>query len=98
MDVLAAAEGLDEGRVLRKVGQDPQLDLAVVRGQETETRLGHEGLPDPSSLSSSDGDVLEIRVRGREPPCGRHRLVLLGVNPARLWPHESGEECRRRWT
>ena len=48
MDVLARRERLLEVLVARHVGEDPQLDLAVVGGQEGHVgRAGHEGPPDP---------------------------------------------------
>jgi hypothetical protein len=42
MDVLAALERLAQLRLARDVREDPQLDLRVVRREETVTRLGHE--------------------------------------------------------
>ena len=52
MHVLAAAERVDERLVLREVGQDAQLDLAVVGREDQVPRLGHERLADaaPSAV------------------------------------------------
>ena len=91
MDVFAAAEGVDQGRVLREVGEDAQLDLAVVGGQQQVAGLGHEGLADAPALGGADGDVLQVRVGGRDAPGGRHRLVEGGVDAAGLGVHQDGQ-------
>ena len=62
MDVLVALEGLEERRLLREVGEDPELDLGVVGGDEAPAGLGHEGLTDPPAELGADRDVLEVRV------------------------------------
>ena len=84
VDVLARAEGVDERRVAREVGEDAQLDLAVVGGEEEVARLGHEGLADAPALRGADRDVLEVRVGRGEPAGGGDRLVEGGVDAAGL--------------
>jgi hypothetical protein len=82
VDVGAPLERLPEVHVARDVGQDPQLDLAVVGCEEHDLRpTGDEGVADPASELRSDGDVLEVGV-GRGQPARRcHRLVEGGVQP-----------------
>ena len=92
VDVGAAREGVLEVLVARHVGQDPQLDLGVVGGEEHPIGIaGDEGAPDPPAELGPDGDVLEIRV-GRGQPAGRcDRLVERRVEAA-----VGGEQRRQR--
>ena len=63
MDVQALGEGgLQLGDVAH-VGQQPQLDLAVVGADQDISRLGHEGLADLAALLGPNGDVLQVGVR-----------------------------------
>ncbi len=89
--VLPAPEGVDEGLVLREVGQDPELDLAVVGGEEQVPRLRHERLADAPPLRGADRDVLQVRVGGRDAAGGGHRLVERGVDASGLGVHELGQ-------
>ena len=68
--------------VARHVGEDPQLDLAVVRGDQRGVRRpGHERVPDPAAERRPDRDVLEVRVGRGQAPGGRHGLVEQRVEP-----------------
>ena len=40
----------------------------------------NEGLADAAPLGRADGDVLQVRVGGRQPARGRHGLVVAGVD------------------
>ena len=73
VDVLALHERVDERRVLREVGEDAQLDLAVVGGEEEAPRLGHERLADAPALRGADRDVLQVRVGRRRAGRSRRR-------------------------
>ncbi len=84
VDVLALHERVDERRVLREVGEDAQLDLAVVGGEEQAPRLGHERLADAPSLRGPDRDVLQVRVGRGEPARRRDGLVEGRVDAAGL--------------
>jgi len=88
VDVLAGPEGRNEGRILREVGQDPQLDLGIVGGDEPAAWRGDECLTDPLSLHGADGDVLQVGIAAGEPPRGRHRLVERGVEPSGPGMHQ----------
>ena len=84
VDVLAAAEGVDQRLVLGEVREDPQLDLAVVGGEQHVPRFGHEGLADAPALRGADGDVLQVRVADGEPAGGGDGLVERRVDAAGL--------------
>ena len=64
VDVLAALERLDDGRLAREVREDAQLDLRVVGGHEPPALLRHEGRPDPPAQLGADRDVHEVRDPG----------------------------------
>ena len=81
VDVLAAAERLDERRVAREVGEEAQLDLRVVGRDEEAPRRGDEGLPDRAPRLGPHGDVLEVRVVRGEAARRRDRLVEARVDP-----------------
>jgi len=69
--------------VARDVGEDAQLDLAVVRGDERQVlATGHERAPDPPPERGADGDVLEVRVGRGEPAGRRDGLVERGMEAA----------------
>ena len=83
VDVLAAAERAQQSLVAGQVSHDPQLDLGIVRRQQTVTLRRDEGLANPSPLGGPHGNVLQIGVRRRQPPGGCHGLMVGGVDPAR---------------
>ena len=91
MDVLAALERPEQPLVARQMGEDAQLDLAVVR-REQDPALGRdEHLPDALAYGGADRDVLQVRIGGREPSGRRHGLAELAVNAARLGVNEWGQ-------
>ena len=47
-------------------------------------RLGHEGVADLAAELGADGDVLQVRVVGRQPPGLRSGQAEAGVDPPRL--------------
>ena len=82
MDVLAGPEGLDQTRVRRVVGQDAQLHLGVVCGEQDGPFGRHEGLADANALLGADRDVLHVRIRRGEAAGGGAGLVEGGVDAA----------------
>ena len=71
VEVGVAGERVAQVLVARHVGEDPQLDLAVVGGDQRQVvATGHERAPDPSPERGPDRDVLEVRV-GRRQAAGR---------------------------
>ena len=83
VDVLAPPEGLDQALLARDVGEDAQLDLGVVGGEEAVPRLRHERRADAPAELGADRDVLRVRVARRQPPRHRDELVERRVNAAR---------------
>ena len=75
LDVLSLAEGVDECRVVREVGEDPQFDLAVIRREELPSLLGQEGPAYLTAQLRADRDVLQIGVRTAQAARGGDRLV-----------------------
>ena len=76
MDVRPAGEGVTEMLVARDVGEDAQLDLRVVRGEERHVgAAGDERVADPPAERRPDRDVLEVRIRRAQAPGRRDGLV-----------------------
>ena len=92
MNVGLARECRSQVLVAGHVGDDPELDLRVVRRHQDEIgAAGHERPPDSSTEWRPDRDVLEVRV-GRGQASGRgHGLVERGVDTAVV-----GDERRQR--
>ena len=82
VDVFAAAEGVDEQRVLGEVREQAQLDLRVVGGEQHVAGRGDEGGADLAAELGADGDVLQVRVGRREAAGGGAGLVESGVEAA----------------
>ncbi len=75
------AEGLLERLDIGDLGQEPQLDLRIVGGNELRARRGDEGAPDLAALLGADRDVLQVRLGGGE-AAGRGRGERIeGVHP-----------------
>ena len=92
VDVPAFREGGLQVGVARNVGQDPELDLAVVGAHEDHLgRAGNEGPPDAPAERRPDRDVLEVRVRRREAARRGHGLV-----ERRMEPPVGGQEPGQR--
>ena len=96
MDVGPARERVLEVLVARHVGEDPQLDLRVVGGEQDQVRLaGHERAADLAPELGADRDVLEVRI-GRRQPAGRgDGLVERRVQPTVARPSASAAPRRR---
>ena len=62
------------------MGQDPQLDLAVVRIHQDPTRLGDEHPPQLAPQLRADGDILQIWVRRRQASCGGDGILERRMN------------------
>ena len=76
MQIRPPSERVAQVLVARHVGQDPQLDLAVVGGDQGQVRRpGHEGAADPPTERRPDRDVLKVWVGRRETTGRRDRLV-----------------------
>ena len=83
VDVPVPEEGLDERRVLREVGQDAELDLGIVGGQEDVALVRDEGPAEARPPRPPGRDVLEVGVARGQPSRRGHGLVVGGVDAAR---------------
>ncbi len=78
-------ERLEQARVLRHVGQDAQLDLRVVGGEQdgvVADVAGDEGAAHLAAELAAHRDVLQVRVRRREAAGGGDSLVEGRVDAA----------------
>ena len=71
--------------VAGNVGQQPQLDLGVVRVYQHAALRRGEHPPQLAAQLRAGGDILEVWLRGAQPPRGRHRHLEAGAHsPVRL--------------
>ena len=87
VEVPAGAEGLDHLLVPGHVGQEPQLDLGVVRVHQGHPRPGHEHLPQLRPQGGADGDVLEVGLGGAEAAGGGDGVLEAGVDAPVVGDH-----------
>ena len=67
VDVGAACEGVRKtAHAAAEIGEDPQLDLRVIRRQQQSPRWGDKGTADAPALWSAHRDILHVGVRGGE--------------------------------
>ena len=64
------------------MGKHTQLDLAVVRVHQHAAGFRNEHLADFRAQIGSNGDVLQIGLRGGQAACGRHQILERGVDTA----------------
>ena len=64
------------------MGQQPQLDLGVVRIHQHLPRRGHKHLPQLRPQLRADGDILKVRLCGAEPSGGSDGVLEGGVDPS----------------
>src|SRR5262249_15625570 len=74
--------GVDERRVVRQVREQAELDLGVIGGDQPPAWRRYEGGADATSLLAAHRDVLQVRVRARQPAGGGDGLVEGGVHPS----------------
>ena len=80
VNVPALLEGRDERRVARQMGQEAQLDLGIVGRDQHRAGRGDEGTANGLAARRAHGDVLQVRVRGRQPSRGRPGLIEARVD------------------
>ena len=84
VNVVTIGKGLFQRVDSRHVGQDAQLDLAVVERQEHIALFGDKGLADAATFLAAHGDVLQVGIaRGQTPGVGPG-LQVRGMHPARF--------------
>ncbi len=84
VDVFALAEDLFQDLLVGDVGEDPELDLAVVGGEQPVALFGDEAGADGAADLGPDRDVLQVRVGAGEAAGGGRGLVEGGVDASGL--------------
>jgi len=62
MNILIFPEGFNENGVHGTMGQKPQFNLGIIRGDEDAAVCRDKGLPDLFPFGFANGNVLQIRV------------------------------------
>ena len=93
VDILAVAERVHQHRIARHVRQQPQLDLRIIGDDQLPARPRHERRANFAAQLGADRDVLQIRIRGRQPPRGRAGLIERRVQAA-AWLDRSAAAAR----
>src|SRR5215469_14748114 len=83
VDVELLAERFAQLFDVGDLGEDPQLDLRIIRGDELVTRRRNEGAANLAAVLGADRNVLQIRLRGRQPAGGRRSQRIVGVHAVR---------------
>ena len=63
MEIFPAQKGLTHGFIPGDVGQQAQLDLAVIRIHQRHAGGGHKHFPDLRSKRTANRNILEVRLR-----------------------------------
>ena len=82
VEILPGQKCLPHHLIPGHMGQEPQLHLGVVRVHQYMTRRRHEHAPDPAAHLRPGGNILQVRLRGGQTPCGRHRHLEAGTDAA----------------
>src|SRR5439155_1537216 len=80
VNIPAPLERLHERRVAGEMGEQPQLDLGVVGGEQHRTGRSDERASNIFAARRANGDIRAVRVRGREPARRGARLVEARVD------------------
>jgi hypothetical protein len=75
VNVLVVLVGAHQQRIAAEVRQQAQLDLRVIGGEQLRAGRGDEGGANLAAQLGADGNVLQIRIDGREPAGGRGRRL-----------------------
>src|SRR5262249_14906512 len=83
VNVVAAAEGFHQQRIVRKMRQQAQFNLGIIGGEQYAAGFCDESSADLPAQFGANGNVLQVGIGGREPSrCGAC-LVEGGVQPVR---------------
>jgi len=63
VNVVAAAVGLNQQRVARKMSEQAQLDLRIVGGEQYVAGFGGEGGANAASKLGADRNILQVGIR-----------------------------------
>src|SRR5690606_6076381 len=91
VDVLAGLERLDQTIVLGEMSEDSKFDLGIVGAHDSMACLSDECFADLAPEFGTDGDVLKIRIRRREPAGRRDSLLPGPVNAPGFLTDQGGE-------
>ena len=80
VDVDVFRVGAHQQRIAAEMREQPQLNLRVVGGKQLGARGGDESGANFAAELGADGNVLEIRIDGREPARGRGGGLERGVD------------------
>ena len=76
VDILTGTECRKHVFVLAEMRHEPQLDLAVIGGEEQTSLIGNNRFADEPPALGAYRQVLQIRIAAGEPPRSRHSLVI----------------------
>src|SRR5277367_5094927 len=92
VDVFPATKSFDEDRIARKMSEDAQLNLRIIRGKELKSRRGDERGANFAAELGADGNVLQIRIgRAQTSGCGA------GLREARVQAAGDGVDQARQY-
>ena len=92
MNVVVVGEGVNHVAVMGKGGDDAQLDLRVVGGQQDIVVVaGHKGAADFAAPFGAYGDVLQVRIAAGKASGGGDSLIVDGVETVGDWVDELGK-------
>ena len=83
VNVFVVLVGARQQRIAAEVSQQTQLDLRIIRREQLSAGRGRESGANLAAQLGADGNVLQIRIDGGEPPGGRGRGLEGGMH-ARL--------------
>ena len=81
VDVGSALKAVDHSRIAGHMGQEPQLDLGIIRIHQHTAGRGREHLAQLGPQLGADGNVLKVGFSGGQPPSGGHRILERGAEP-----------------
>ena len=84
MDVEPVLEGVLQRVDVGDMGEEAELDLAIVRADQDIAVLRDEGFADLAAFLGADRDILQVRVGRGEPARLRARHGVGRVDPLRL--------------
>ena len=91
VNIQAIGKGLPQAFDLGHMGQNTQLDLAIIGTYQNMVRGRNKSRSDAATILGTDRDILQIRVGRRKPPRGRRGQGVRGVNAPSFGMNEAGQ-------
>ena len=89
MDVFSAQKCADHALISAHGRDYAQLDLRIVGAEQHPVLAArHKKVANPLAALGANRNILQVRIRRRQPPCGRHRLVKRGVDASGARIHQ----------